>query len=137
MIPVYSRNRAYAIFFIAYTLIGESGRVCRGHWGKLLGVFPNPVASPLCDLCSFHSVTTGDLSSVPARQARWRPSVHEGLGPLPGSLSRLAADGLGPCRPSGPQMLLLLQTLPPARMVLDDRLVPADRGLSSPKGACF
>lgn len=132
MIPVYSRNRAYAIFFIAYTLIGESGRVCRGHWGELLGVFPNPVASPLCDLCSFHSVPTGDLSSVPAGQARWRPSVHEGLGSLPCSLSRLAADGS-----SGPRMLLLLQTLPPARVVLADRLVPADRGLSSPKGACF
>lgn len=43
MIPVYSRNRAYAIFFIAFTLIGELGRVT---WGKGLGVFPSPVTSP-------------------------------------------------------------------------------------------
>lgn len=47
MIPVYSRNRAYAIFFIAFTLIGESGRVCRGHLGQGSRCVPQP-----CDLPS-------------------------------------------------------------------------------------
>lgn len=34
MTPAYSKNRAYAIFFIVFTLIGKFRWVCRGHSGQ-------------------------------------------------------------------------------------------------------
>lgn len=95
MIPVYSRNRAYAIFFIAYTLIGESGRVCRGHWGKLLGVFPNPVASPLCD----HRWPV--LSACWAGQVAPHPYTRA-LGPCPAHSAGLLLTGWARLGPRGP-----------------------------------
>uniref|UniRef100_A0A452TN68 Two pore segment channel 2 n=1 Tax=Ursus maritimus TaxID=29073 RepID=A0A452TN68_URSMA len=34
MTPAYSKNRAYAIFFIVFTLIGKFRQICRGHLGQ-------------------------------------------------------------------------------------------------------